>query len=67
VSSLERIKSELLAQLCSDSKFSFVNTRLILRTGISLREYTREEAHDPRVVARVLGALSEQGFSFKGG
>lgn len=67
MSNLEWIKRELLAQLRSDSKFSFVNTRLILRTGISLREYTREDDHDPRVVARVLGALNEQGFTFKRG
>ncbi|HEY4012364.1 MAG TPA: hypothetical protein VGM06_03435 [Polyangiaceae bacterium] len=67
VSNLERIKNELLAQLRSDSKFSFVNTRVILRTGVNLREYTLEEAHDPVVVARVLKALGEQGFTFHGG
>jgi hypothetical protein len=65
--SLDRIKSELLAQLRSDTKFSFVNTRLILKTGVSLRDYKAEEATDPRLVARVLGALLEQGFTFTKG
>jgi hypothetical protein len=64
VASLDWIKSELASQLGSDAKFSFVNTRLILKTGVSLRDYTREEAEDQRLVARVLGALVEQGFTF---
>jgi hypothetical protein len=59
---LERIRSKLAAQLGSDSKFSFVNTRLILKTGISLRDYKPEEARDPAVIAKVVDALAEQGF-----
>ena len=64
VTSLDRIKSELVAQLQSDTKFSFVNTRLILKTGVSLRDYSPEEESHPQVVTRVLGALAEQGFTF---
>jgi hypothetical protein len=67
VLSLDGIKSELITQLRSDSKFSFVNTRLILRTGINLRSYRAEEAGDPKVVAKVLGALTDQGFTFTRG
>jgi hypothetical protein len=63
---LERIRSGLLAQLGSDSKFSFVNTRLILKTGINLRDYKPQEARDPAVVAKVVGALAEQGFNSSG-
>jgi hypothetical protein len=63
---LERIRNGLLSQLGSDSKFSFINTRLILKTGISLRDYTREEARDPVVVARVVVALAEQGYNLSG-
>ena len=64
---LDRIKSDLVAQLRSDSKFSFVNTRLILSTGISLRDYGPEAARDPRVVSKVLAALTAQGFTFTEG
>ena len=67
MASLDRIRSELAAQLRSDTKFSYVNTRLILKTGVSLRDYTPEEERDPHVVARVLGALLEQGFTFTKG
>jgi hypothetical protein len=64
---LDKIKGELLSQLRSESKFSFVNTRLILKTGISLRDYNPQEAHDPAVVAKVLDVLAEQGFTLKRG
>ena len=67
VLSLDRIKSDLLAQVRSDSKFSFINTRLILTTGISLRDYGPEQANDPDVVAKVLAALTAQGFTFSEG
>ena len=65
--SLDRIKSDLLAQVRSDSKFSFINTRLILTTGINLRDYRPEDATDPKVVAKVLAALTAQGFTFPEG
>ncbi len=64
---LDQIKRELLSQLRSDSKFSFINTRVILKTGVSLREYKPEEARDPDVVAKVLGVLAEHGFNLKQG
>lgn len=63
---LERIRNKLVAQLGSDSKFSFVNTRLILKTGINLREYSPQEGRDPAVVAKVIDALAEQGFNLRG-
>lgn len=64
---LDEVKDELLSLLRSDSKFSFINTRLILKTGISLRDYNSKEARDPDVIARVLGVLAEQGFTLKRG
>jgi hypothetical protein len=63
---LGQIKNQLASQLRSDSKFSFINTRLILKTGINLRDYKPEEAFDPVVIAKVLVVLAEHGFTLRG-
>jgi hypothetical protein len=67
VNSLEQVKSELLSLLRSESTFSFINTRLILKTGINLRDYKPEDGRDAAVIAKVLGVLAEQGFTFERG
>ena len=52
--SLSTIRDSLSKELRNESEFSFVNTRLILRTGIDLRRYDEVSAERLENAVRVL-------------
>ena len=61
MTSLLAVRRALSEELKSDSKFLFINTRLILRTGIDLSR-VEESASEPERVALVTQALREMGY-----
>ncbi len=60
-SDLHAIKRALQAKFASDTLFSFLNTRLILRTGVDLTKVTRS-VRDPVAAQKVLTVLKEMGY-----
>lgn len=58
---LYELKLWLLERLESPTQFTFVNTRLILRTGVDLAK-VEEPTLDPRA-AEVVNALGSMGFN----
>jgi hypothetical protein len=57
---LIELKQLLLAEVHSEAAFAFINTRIILRTGISLNEWHREL--DPGRMQEVLRELRAMGL-----
>jgi hypothetical protein len=64
---LHEVRRALVTQLGSDGKFSLVNARLILRTGINLSSPRPGEDGSASAVARAVQALREMGFLLDGG
>jgi hypothetical protein len=62
MTSLEEVRSALVAKLGSADKLVLLNVRLILRTGVSLSVIDPRHANDPGCISKVLGALREMGF-----
>jgi hypothetical protein len=63
---LEAVRRALMKQLNEDTAvFTLLNTRLILRTGISLSQINPAQASNPNVVGRVVAALMDMGFSLQ--
>jgi hypothetical protein len=62
--SISELKRLVIAELRSEASFSFVNTRLILRTGINLNHPDREL--DSARFDRVLLELRAMGFLKEG-
>jgi hypothetical protein len=60
------VRHALLAHLGDDGKFSLVNARLILRTGINLSSLRSSQNSTISAVPRVLSALREMGFNLDG-
>jgi len=60
VQSLSEVATAVEASL--GSAFFFVNTRLVLRTGVNLREIDPALDGDDRVLAKVLATLAEFGI-----
>ena len=48
--------------LGTDARFSLINSRLILRTGVNLRAIAPEQAANPDVRRKVVEALQDMGF-----
>jgi hypothetical protein len=46
----------------NELKLAPVCTRVMLRTGVSLKSPRPEQVHDPALIAKVLGCLSEMGY-----
>lgn len=55
------IKQALISKLSSDSQFSFLNTRIILRTGVDLSCVQTPGSSSPRAQL-VLTTLKELGY-----
>jgi hypothetical protein len=64
---LHDVRRALLAHVGDDGKFSLVNARLILRTGINLSSFRHGQEGNPAVVARAVAALADMGFALDGG
>lgn len=58
---LWQIKKKLLQMSGSESKFSFLNVRLILRTGVDLNLVNASHV-DPVAADKVKAVLQEMGF-----
>ena len=58
---LRALKQALSAELGSDTSFRFINTRLILRTGIDLQRVGDDEL-TPERLSTVRKELQEMGF-----
>jgi hypothetical protein len=61
---LTDLATRLQQQLNNPASFSAVITRVLLRTGVSLRNPKPEQAGDPATVAKVAGVLAEMGYRF---
>jgi hypothetical protein len=62
MTSLEQVRSALVAKLGSEDKLALLNVRLILRTGVNLSMIDPRHANDAGRILKVLGALREMGF-----
>ncbi len=60
--SLEQVRERLLEELGRESKFHFINTRLILVTGLNLNEIVPNENYDQACIGRVIAELNAMGF-----
>jgi len=57
---LKAVRARLLEVVENDARFSIINSRLILRTGINLR--LEDAKADPGDVGKVLDALKQMGI-----
>ena len=61
-SSLGEIESSLREQLPINAVFTSVNTRLIIQTGINLKQIREEQNRNPVVIGKVTEALRRMGL-----
>ena len=61
---MHEVRERMVQLLGHADQLSFINARLVLRTGISLSSL--ESQHSSAEVARVVGALKEMGFALEG-
>ncbi len=62
MTSLREIFAALRASLNDEALLSLLNTRLILRTGVDLREIDPRQDSDPATLKKVADALAKLGF-----
>lgn len=62
-SSLVDLASRLRASLDGPTIFTCINTRLILQTGVNLKQISSEQDRDPSVIRKVEAALANMGVS----
>jgi hypothetical protein len=60
--SLEQVRGWLNSLLRDEAKFSLLNARLILRTGVNLASIKQSQSENQVAIAKVLGALAEMGY-----
>jgi len=53
----------LQSSVPSDSSFRSVSTRVLLRTGVSIREPRPDQVRDPAAISKVMTALVSMGFA----
>ncbi|RSM68069.1 hypothetical protein DMB66_14235 [Actinoplanes sp. ATCC 53533] len=62
VASLADLAARLEKKIGNAASTSAISTRLILRTGVNLRQPRPEQANDPAVVEKVRVALADMGY-----
>ncbi len=62
MTSLEQVRTALIAELGGTDRLKLVNARLILRTGISLQDIRPQESRSAEKVANATFALRKMGF-----
>ncbi len=60
--SLEDIKREVRGLTGDDVRFSLVNVRVMLRTGVNLKAIKETQNVDTRAVRQVVSALADLGY-----
>ncbi len=60
---LEEIKLEVRTLTGDDVRFSLVNVRVMLRTGVNLKAIKETQNDDARSIREVLSALAELGYT----
>jgi hypothetical protein len=60
--SLASLRDDLRAALPDEAKFDFVCIRLMLRTGINIKQPSARHVDNPLTITRVLGVLSALGI-----
>lgn len=61
-SSLTDLAGRLERHLANPASFGAVITRVLLRTGVNLREPKPTQVHDSALVAKVAAALADMGY-----
>lgn len=64
--SLDEVRAVLVAELGGEERLKMVNARLIMRTGINLKDIQPGHSRSPEKVARATFALREMGFKLLG-
>lgn len=64
VASIADLAAMLERKTGNPASVAAISTRLILRTGVNLRNPRPEQANDPAVVEKVRVALADMGFAF---
>ena len=64
VSSLTDLADRLERQLNNPASVRAVSTRVLLRTGVNMREPKPAQNQDAELVKKVAGALAEMGYRF---
>ncbi len=59
---LSDMAAHLQQQLDNPAKFSAVSTRVLLRTGVSLREPRADQQRDQALLGKVRDALADMGY-----
>ena len=67
MSNLDEVRIALSFVIPDEARFNLVNSRLILRTGVNLRQPRPGQNTDAGVVSKVRSALSDMGFGFDEG
>ena len=57
------VADALQSSVKSDSSFRSVSTRVLLRTGVNLREPRPEQVKDPVAFGKVTTALADMGYA----
>jgi hypothetical protein len=60
--SLASLRDDLRAALPDEAKFDFVCIRLMLRTGINIKQPSARHVDNPLTITRVLGVISALGI-----
>jgi hypothetical protein len=59
---LEEVLPSLQRQMQNDLALRPLCTRVMLRTGVNLRELRPDQLHDTSLLSKVVGTLSEMGY-----
>ena len=64
VAGLTELAGRLEQQLSNQASYRSIVTRILLRTGVNIREPKSDQNGDPALVAKVTGVLGEMGYRF---
>lgn len=64
VSSLTELAGRLERKLNNPASYRSIVTRVLLRTGVNIREPKSDQNGDPALVSKVTGILTEMGYRF---
>ncbi len=59
---MDEVRRALLGLAGDEARFSLLNSRVILRTGLNLSDIKPTQRHDVVAIAKVMSALKEMGY-----